>query len=551
MKKIFSTLICISMLLSYLTIVHAESIDITETGIDFITSKPTETTVYTAGSGTLTYSPATETEPAVIKLNNATINGAVENVNYWSNNYETAAILANGDVNLVLEGNNTINVTNQYAGGMFFYDSNLTISGDGNLTIDSTNLSDFSFSKDMLISVQGKYGDEDSDNKESGNVVIESGNITLTALPGRARHCLNIHHNFTMNGGVLTVNGGTSSVMTVMGDMNIQGGKIYSHQANSNGLYSQNGNITISNNAFLEITGKESSKFGIKTGNKSSSQGEWVYTKGDITIDNATVNITDAYVGMYTQYGGNINIINGNVTCDSFYCGIYSEGDFTMDNGILTVKELEDVMNGGIYAVNLAINNGKVDVSASDPEGTEEVYGLCSFDEGSVQINGGEINVHTSSADIVNNYGISSSAIDINSGILKIQSSGQSFSTAPNIDDYSDAAVIAGTDVNGTVTVEYLPENISSYKYFNIFRKGCSIKYENGIAVISSEQAVNGVSVIFAAYSPDNQLIDCEIKTVDLKADSDNKVTPDTFSPDDNTVKVMLWNNFDNIQPLC
>lgn len=549
MKKIFSTIICLSILMTFITVVKAENIDITETGIDFITSQPAETTVYTAGSGTLTYSPATETEPAIITLNNATINGAVENVSYWSNNKETAAILAKDDVNLVLEGDNNINITNQYAGGMFFYDSNLNISGNGNLTIDSTKLSSTTFLKDMLIKVLGKYGNEDFNNKESGNVVIDSGNITLSALPGRARQCLNIHHNFTMNGGILTVNGGKSSIYTVMGDMNIQGGKIYSNQSTSNGLYSKDGNITLSNNSVLEITGKDSYKFGINTGNKSYSQDEWVYTKGDITIDNATVNITDAYVGMYTPYGGNVNIISGNVTCDAFYCGIYSEGDFTMDNGILNIKELEDVMNGGIYATNLTINDGKVDVSANDPSGSEDVYGLCS-DNGTIQINGGDISIHTSSADTVKNYSITSPTIDINSGILKIQSSGQSFGTAPNIDDYSNAVVVAGTDIDGTVTEEYIPENISSYKYFNIFPKGYSVKYENGVAKISSEQAVNDVSVIFAAYNENKQLIDCEIKPFNLRACSDNIVTPDNFDPQDGTVKVMVWNSLDTIEPL-
>lgn len=514
MKKIFSTIICLSILMTFITVVKAENIDITETGIDFITSQPAETTVYTAGSGTLTYSPATETEPAVITLNNATINGAVENVSYWSNNKETAAILAKDDVNLVLEGDNNINITNQYAGGMFFYDSNLNISGNGNLTIDSTKLSSTTFLKDMLIKVLGKYGNEDFNNKESGNVVIDSGNITLSALPGRARQCLNIHHNFTMNGGILTVNGGKSSIYTVMGDMNIQGGKIYSNQSTSNGLYSKDGNITLSNNAFLEITGNEAN--GIVSGNKTNSQ-------GNITIDNATVNITNAHVGIYAPYGGNVNIVNGNIQCKAFCYGIYTE--------------------------NLTISGGNVDISANDPEGSEEVYGLCS-ETGTIQINGGDISIYTSSADTVKNYGIISPTIDINSGILKIQSSGQSFGTAPNIDDYSNAVVVAGTDIDGTVTEEYTPENISSYKYFNIFPKGYSVKYENGVAKISSEQAVNDVSVIFAAYNENKQLIDCEIKPFNLRACSDNIVTPDNFDPQDGTVKVMVWNSLDTIEPL-
>ena len=546
MKKIFSTIICLSILMTFITVVKAENIDITETGIDFITSQPTETTVYTAGSGTLTYSPATEAEPAVITLNNATINGAVEDVPYWSNNTETAAILAKDDVNLVLEGDNNINITDPYAGGIFFYDCNLNVSGKGNLTVNSTNESSVSYIKNMLVNVLGKYGDEDFNNKESGNVVIESGNITLQVNKGLVRYCLNIHHDFTMKNGTLTTIGGDTSVYTVMGDMNIQGGSLHCRQSTSNGLYSLSGDITFSNDAEVEVTGNGSDIFAISTGGNINSE----KTTGDIIVeDNAEVTISNVYVGMYTQYSGNINIKSGNVKCDSFYCGIYSEGDFAMDNGILNIKELEDVMNGGIYATNLTINDGIVNISANDPAGSEDVYGLCS-DTGTIQINGGDISIQTSSADTVKNYGITSPTIDINSGILKIQSSGQSFGTIPNMDDYSNAVIVSGTDIDGTVTEEYAPENISSYKYFNIFPKGYSVKYENGVAKISSEQTVNNVSVIFAAYNENKQLIDCEIKPFNLRACSDNIVTPDNFDPQDGTVKVMVWNSLDTIEPL-
>lgn len=50
-------------------------IDITDTGVNFLTDPPTETTVYKAGEGTVTYEPAQNGQSAVITLENATING--------------------------------------------------------------------------------------------------------------------------------------------------------------------------------------------------------------------------------------------------------------------------------------------------------------------------------------------------------------------------------------------------------------------------------------------------------------------------------------------
>lgn len=51
-------------------------IDITDTGVNFLTDPPTETTVYKAGEGTVTYEPAQNGQSAVITLENATITDA-------------------------------------------------------------------------------------------------------------------------------------------------------------------------------------------------------------------------------------------------------------------------------------------------------------------------------------------------------------------------------------------------------------------------------------------------------------------------------------------
>ena len=94
MKKIVLFMLCLCVYLITFTTANAQNTqDITNTGIDFLTNPPIEETVYTAGSGTVTYTPAnTSVEPATITLENASIYGATEDVNYWSNNHKKSAM---------------------------------------------------------------------------------------------------------------------------------------------------------------------------------------------------------------------------------------------------------------------------------------------------------------------------------------------------------------------------------------------------------------------------------------------------------------------------
>ena len=77
--------------------------DITQEGINFLENPPAETTVYTAGDGTVTYEPAKNGESAVITLKDATINGR-QTAYYQDRNQASAAILASGNVDMVLLG---------------------------------------------------------------------------------------------------------------------------------------------------------------------------------------------------------------------------------------------------------------------------------------------------------------------------------------------------------------------------------------------------------------------------------------------------------------
>ena len=110
--------------------------EITQSGADFISSAPQTETTYRAGSGTLTYIPAPqEGGAAQIVFDNAEIESGAY-VNYWSQNRSYAAVAARGDVELVLKGESKLYLRpSGSTRALLFYDSNVTVTGDGSLSV--------------------------------------------------------------------------------------------------------------------------------------------------------------------------------------------------------------------------------------------------------------------------------------------------------------------------------------------------------------------------------------------------------------------------------
>lgn len=134
---LFAFLLCCLFSVGSLHMVYAAQPagDITDTGIDFLTNPPQQEVTYTAGQGTVTYTPETDGS-AVITMENASINGSVKGVLYQSPNRASAALFARGKIDLVLIGENTITVTEKGTQGVFLYDSDVTVKGTGSLIVD-------------------------------------------------------------------------------------------------------------------------------------------------------------------------------------------------------------------------------------------------------------------------------------------------------------------------------------------------------------------------------------------------------------------------------
>lgn len=145
--------------------------DITETGIDFLTQSPMEEVVYTAGEGTVTYTPAENDKNAVITLENATINGSTK-AYYQDASAATAAILAAGNIDLVLMGENRITITKAYNNGLFFFNGNVTVKGPGSVVVDTTAAA--LNGPPAFFVLNGKNATADM-----GNFILESGDIRI------------------------------------------------------------------------------------------------------------------------------------------------------------------------------------------------------------------------------------------------------------------------------------------------------------------------------------------------------------------------------------
>ena len=278
---------------------------------------------------------------------------------------ETCQIYSDGDLNIVLEGTNTLNLTSTYG---IYVEGNLTISGSGTLNIaNATN---------------GIYATK--------NITVTSGTISASSMQAR--------------GGGITVDNGkidlTGSVIASDGQITINKGNIKSTTITAKNIIINNGLVDSKLTATLkiEVNDGELNSTNVRisnndgvfnvTGGKVTINGE-VNLSCDASFSGGDINVTDAggmyvYLGLYVK-GGNINVVGGiDGTLDMTGGTLYVEGnigdvmDSNISGGALTVK-------GEIYSgwSTIRISGGMVTVESDG-------YGLRTADE-DIIISGGEV----------------------------------------------------------------------------------------------------------------------------------------------------------------
>ncbi len=385
------TVCCISFVLPQQA--KAETID-GSNGLDFINNCPTSETVYQAGSGTVTFIPATQNEIARIVFDNATLNAELEGKFRNDPSGKTYFALAyNHDAEIILNGENYVYLNKQYtSSGILFYDSNLTISGEGSLFVGFAE-TPTSYSAHPF-NIMGNYdvlnGLEEGNFKDGGNLTINGGNIEVDSNKIRSSACLYAHNDIIVNSGIINLKNNTTSIYSNYANIVLNGGVVTCQDFSSNGLYARYGDVTINGNTVLTLNSLSDGEYamGIIAGNSSYRK---VDEAGSVYINGGDIDINVGYIGIFAQKldakpeSGNIKISNGklNITTNlntKTLVGMYIEESETAQAGNIEITggEVIDFINGNIlakskvYAVSVAPTiSDKLEVIASTNENGE------------------------------------------------------------------------------------------------------------------------------------------------------------------------------------
>ncbi len=453
------TVCCISFVLPQQA--KAETID-GSNGLDFINNCPTSETVYQAGSGTVTFIPATQNEIARIVFDNATLNAELEGKFRNDPSGKTYFALAyNHDAEIILNGENYVYLNKQYtSSGILFYDSNLTISGEGSLFVGFAE-TPTSYSAHPF-NIMGNYdvlnGLEEGNFKDGGNLTINGGNIEVDSNKIRSSACLYAHNDIIVNSGIINLKNNTTSIYSNYANIVLNGGVVTYQDFSSNGLYARYGDVTINgNDTVLTVNGASDREYamGIIAGNSSHRE---VDEAGSVYINGGDIDINVGYIGIFAQKldakpeSGNIKITNGRVNITTnlntkMLVGMYIEESETAQAG------------------NIEITGGEVVVNTN---GSPTDYSIGLYSVGDIIVNGGKVEVYaTTTTDAQNVIAFyAENNIDFINGNILAKSKVYAVSVAPTISDKLE--VIASTNENGESPVTYDETVFDTYKYLNI-----------------------------------------------------------------------------------
>ena len=301
------------------------------------------------------------------------------------------------DVNIVLSGNNSItSKTYEKLDGAIYSKVDLNISGTGSLTLTSNY--DGIVSKDNLVINGGTYTitSDDDGIRGKNSVEIIDGTFNINA----SSDGIKATDETDDSNGYINITGGTYKINSANDGI----------QATTN-LTIKDGNFDIKTTS----TSNNDSAKGLKAGNLIKIE-KGIYV----------VNTTDDSI----HSNGNIVIENGTYTITSKDDGIHADGMIEIKNGTFNITAAE-----GIEATYVKINDGKINISASDDGintgNKSDKYSV------KIEINGGDITINMGQGDT---DGVDSNGdIIINGGTISV--------TGQSTFDYDGTGTINGGTV--------------------------------------------------------------------------------------------------------
>lgn len=430
--------------------------------MDFLNEAPSEKTEYYGG--TVVYEPLQDGS-SVITLNNAVLH-ANKNVKYWDvvANVDTA-LAGTGDVTLVIKGENKIYLsTSGSSTGLFFYDSNVTIEGDGSLFVgfetpeDSNSGASAMYvmgNNDVLNGAEGVYTD-------SGNLTIKSGTVVLNSKRAIGNGSLMVSNDIKVEGGKLTAEGQASAIYSVYKDIIISGGEVNCSNYSMYGLYSRRGDIYISGEdtvVNIDCSARPVRTVGMSAGDMSYIN---LDEAGKIVISGGKIDIVTDFIGIFAQY----------------IDGIEDSGTITITGGDIDITGSgETDVVAGIYAQgdegSVKISGGNIGISAknqTDEENAKDTYAIGIYADNTIAMSGGNV-----SAEAEGNNGIVAVAV---SAVKKLSLSGgeavlkgTTMATDATPEISGDSELIASASIDGTDAAEFNPGKLNTYKYLRLQQK--------------------------------------------------------------------------------
>lgn len=375
---------------------------------------------------------------------------------------------------LTINGNGNLTVTGNYNNGIVCK-NDLKLSG-GNITVKALNngikgSDSVTIKNDVSIDIScdgdGIKTDYDTtSNKDKGYIDIESGNITIKSIGD----CLKADTYITIDNGTfdLTSNGGYTNGTSHNNDM---GGMTPPNDFNPN----QDNQNSSDSSSDSETT--------LKSKNISAD--------GDITINSGTFNLNASNDCIHSN--SNIIINDGTFTINAGSKGIHSDYDCTINSGNIEVQNSYE----GIEGTNIYVNDGTINITSSDDgfnacDNTETATGSNGFNVSSnayLEFNGGYTYVNASGDGLDSN-----GDIKFNGGVVVVE--GPTISANGPLDCGDDNNIITidgGTLIaGGAIGMFEIPDSTSTQN--TIYSVSTSAKA--GDTIVLADENNNVISAI-------------------------------------------------------
>lgn len=433
--------------------------------LDFINQAPSEKTEYVIGNGKVVYEPL-ENNNFIITLQDVVLR-AEHKTNYYTN-YTYTALAGTGNVTLVLKGENKVYLhPSTFSTGLLFYDSNVTVTGDGSLFVGFEN-EEKTNNNATPFDVMGNYdvlnGKEPGTFTDTGNFTLERGTLKLEPLKATGLGALTVHNDIVVNSGALHTNGQTNGIYSVYNDIEISGGNVKCENYSVVGLKARRGDVIISGqDTSVVLQGREGrSTTGICAGDMSHYDTDSVEA-GNVQIKEATIDVKSSFIGIFAQHldsvpnSGNITIESGNIT-------ISSVGDSSIMAGILAKME----ENKGAGDVLIAGGNISINVENTDVE-TPDCYSIGIYSDKAIILQGGNVNVSAKGAQNASSYALyCENDLSFNGGNYVLSANTSVLTCAPKLEE--KVVMEVSLDESGENIVPYEEDKYGSYKYISFKR---------------------------------------------------------------------------------